>query len=263
MATWDPAQYEQFVDHRSRPFAELLARIGASAPRLVVDLGCGNGGLTLTAARRWPGSRVVGIDSSPDMLAHAREVDTGGRVTWVHGDISRWEPDTGEPPDVVLSNAALQWVPAHAELIRRWCDHLPAGSWFAMQVPGNFGAPSHRLIREAAADHPRSGELLPLLRADPVGEPADYADLLAGRCAHVDVWETTYLQVLDPAGERTDPVLDWVRGTALRPLLDVLPAEEHTGFLDDLARRLTAAYPRRDYSVVFPFRRIFAVGRRG
>jgi trans-aconitate 2-methyltransferase len=261
VVSWNPAVYERFSDHRARPPADLLARVGASDPALVLDLGCGNGPLTLMAAARWPQARVVGVDSSPQMLARARERDPDGRVEWLLADVTEWAICSSGRPDVLLSNALLHWVPAHRRLIPRWCRQLRSGAWFAMQVPGNGTAPSHRLIAQVAAEHPRRAELLPLLPEDPVDEPERYAGLLAQTCAHVDVWETTYLQILDPAGARPSPVLDWVRGTALRPLLDALPAGEQGPFLDDLGRRLAAAYPRRDYGVPFPFRRIFAVGR--
>lgn len=262
MATWDPALYERFADHRSRPFVELLGRVRAEDPHLVVDLGCGNGPLTLMTAQRWPAARVIGVDSSPDMLARGRSLDAENRVEWVEGDLADYDIASNGQPDVVLSNAALQWVPQHRELIRGWLGRLAPGGWFAMQVPGNFAAPSHRLIREAAADHPRRDELIGLLRTDPVDSPAGYADLLATACKHTDVWETTYLQILDPAGEQASPVLEWVKGTALRPLLDRLPTAEHQPFLEDLARRFVVAYPRRPYGVPLAFRRIFAIGRR-
>lgn len=262
MSSWDPGQYERFADHRSRPFVELLGRVAADAARLVIDLGCGNGPSTLLAARRWPDARVIGVDSSPEMLARARTLDSDGRVEWVQSDIAEYRLDAAGPPDVVLSNAALQWVPAHRELIPGWLGRLAPGGWFAMQVPGNVAAPSHRLMRDAAADHPRRAQLLPLLPEHPVDEPSGYAELLATGCSHIDVWETSYLQILDPEGQQRDPVLEWVKGTALRPLLDALPGSEQPAFLADLAGRYAAAYPRRPYGVPFAFRRIFAVGRR-
>ncbi len=263
MGSWDPALYERFSDHRSRPFRDLLSRVWADDARLVVDLGCGNGPMTLLAANRWPSARLIGVDSSADMLDRARELDHSRRVEWIHADLAEWDICSAGAPDVVLTNAALQWVPSHPDLIPRWCEQLPAGAWFAMQVPGNGAAPSHRSIADAVAEHPRRAELEPLLHGNAVADPADYAELLARRCGHVDVWETTYLQILDPGGQQSDPVLDWIRGTALRPVLDALTQAERGPFLSDLARRLATAYPRRPYGVPFPFRRIFAVGRRG
>lgn len=257
MPTWDPGQYEKFATLRDRPFLDLLSRVRADDPELVVDLGCGNGPLTLLMADRWPDARIVGIDSSPEMIDRARSVDLDGRVEWVVGDIADWEPVAA---DVLVSNAALQWVPTHRELIPSWLDALPDGGWFALQVPGNFDAPSHRLIRETVAEHPRAGELEGALRSDAVDDPAGYAELLATRCRHLDVWETTYLQILDPAGEQRSPVLEWVRGTGLRPVLDRLTPEEKQPFEAALAAKYDRAYPRRPYGVPFEFRRVFAVG---
>ena len=260
MSIWDPTQYERFADLRTRPFLDLLARIPHDEPHLVLDLGCGNGIATLRAAERWPDATVVGIDDSAAMLRAAAERDAGGRVRWVEADVATVDVGAYGRPDVILTNATLQWVPGHERLIPGWIGSLAASGVLAMQVPGNFDAASHRIIRETARAQPRGAELGALVRADPVAEPQGYADVLARECAHLDVWETTYLQVLDAAGEQEHPVLEWVKGTALRPLLDVLDPAETRVFLAELAARLDAAYPRAAYGVPFPFRRIFAVG---
>ena len=260
MATWDPTQYERYADLRTRPFLDLLARVPHERPHLVLDLGCGNGIATLAAADRWPDATVIGIDNSAAMLRKASDRDTAGRVRWVEADVSTVDVGAYGTPDVILTNATLQWVPGHLDLIPRWLGSLAGSGVFAMQVPGNFDAPSHRIIREVARDQPRGAELAGLLRAHPVAEPGGYADVFAAAGARLDVWETTYLQVLDPAREQDHPVLEWVKGTALTPLLDVLDAAETQVFLADLATRLDAAYPRAAYGVPFPFRRIFAVG---
>ncbi|NMO89910.1 trans-aconitate 2-methyltransferase [Actinomycetospora sp. TBRC 11914] len=246
--TWDPALYLDFDDLRSRPFADLLARVGARDPRHVVDAGCGPGHLTTLLSSRWPGARVSAFDSSPAMVAAARERG----IEAATADVETWVPD--DDVDVIVTNAVLQWVPGHRDLLRRWVEALPDGGWIAMQVPGNFTAPSHELARDAAD---RFG--VPLRDAATVAEPADYADdLTAAGAAAVDVWETTYLQRL--TGE--DPVLHWISGTALRPVRDALSDEAYATFTTDLAPRLREAYPQAaDGSTWFPFRRIFAVAR--
>jgi trans-aconitate 2-methyltransferase len=251
--TWDPALYLRFDDHRSRPFHDLLARIGAASPRGVVDLGCGPGHLTGLLAARWPTGRVVGLDASPEMVTAARERGIEARLA----DVADWMPSADT--DVVVSNAVLQWVPTHRELLPRWIAALPSGAWFGMQVPGNFAAPSHALVRELAAEQGLSGSAGVVLRdADVVAEPAGYAELLAGAGAEVDVWETTYLHQL--TGE--DPVLRWISGTALRPIRDALAPPDYARFEAELAPRLRAAYPARpDGTTWFPFRRIFAMAR--
>lgn len=258
-STWDPDQYSRFADHRSRPFFDLVGRIGADSPRSVVDLGCGTGELTTTLADRWPTARVSGVDNSAEMLAGAAQhtAGYGGRLSFVEGDLAGYLPD--ESTDVVVSNAAYQWVPGHQQLLDRIARRLPAGGWLAVQVPGNFSAPSHRVIRELVAE-PRwaraSGAVQ--LRTDPVLEPAGYVELLARAGLVPDVWETTYLQVLPGP----DPVLEWIKGTALRPVLQALPVDLHTEFLVQLGGRLRQAYPAREFGTVFGFRRIFLVGHR-
>lgn len=264
MATWDPQQYERFGDLRTRPFVDLISRVGAEDPATVLDLGCGNGPTTLALAERWPRASVIGVDNSQAMLERAQDVDTERRVRWEFGDLADWPIDRLGRPDVIVTNAALQWVPTHREAMEHWLDATGPGGWFAMQVPGNFDAPSHRIIREVAAAQPDADHLLADYRmASPVDDPEDYAELLARHCDHVDAWETTYVQLLDPKARQADPVLEWVKGTALRPLLDKLDAAGQERFLADLRPALAEAYPRRDYGVAFPFRRVFAVGRVG
>ena len=260
----DPAQYAVFGDHRGRPFHDLLARVPSEHPRLVVDLGCGPGELTLTLADRWPAARVIGLDSSPEMLGRAREVDAAGGSSG-----SRSRPRRGTRPlsgaiDVLVTNATLQWVPTHLRLLPRWLEALAPGGVLAMQVPANFDAPSHRLMREVAARHARADDLQAGLdRADAVALPETYAALLLAHTREVDVWQTTYLQVLAAEPDEPHPVLEWVRGTGLRPVLGVLTDEaEREAFLATYERELEAAYPRRDGVVLFPFTRTFAVARR-
>lgn len=265
MPTWDPTQYAVFADHRGRPFADLLGRVVADDPRLVVDLGCGDGPLTLGLAQRWPRAHVVGLDASVEMLDRAREHDRAHRVEWRQVRAQDWDPaGLGAPVDVLVSNATLQWVPEHRELLPRWVDALAPGGWLALQVPANFGAPSHRLMREVAADGPWAPRLAGVLRHDDaVAEPREYLALLAGLGLGTDVWETTYLHVLDPHGAQRQPVLEWVRGTGLRPVLDALTDEgERAAFVERYTAALDAAYPRTPYGVVLPFRRLFAVARK-
>ncbi len=249
--SWDPSLYLDFDDHRSRPFHDLLARIGASSPRRVVDLGCGPGHLTALLAARWPDAQVMASDSSAEMVAAARERG----IEAEQADVVDWTPGPGD--DVVITNAVLQWVPTHLDLLPGWIAAMPSGGWFALQVPGNFGAPSHVLIRELL-DEPAWRGRVTVRGGDAVPEPGVYAELLGGAGADVDVWETTYLQRL--TGE--DPVLQWISATALRPVRDALEPEAYAAFRAELAPRLRAAYPpRRDGTTWFPFRRLFAVAR--
>ncbi|QLQ35165.1 trans-aconitate 2-methyltransferase [Micromonospora robiginosa] len=255
---WDPGTYLRYDGERSRPFVDLLARVGARHPRAVVDLGCGPGTLTATLAERWPGSRVTGLDSSPEMIARAGELRAP--VDFAVVDVRDWRP--APEVDVLVGNAVLQWVPEHRELLTRWAAELPAGAWLAFQVPGNFAAPSHRALREVAARDRWRDRLAGLLREAPVDEPVDYATLLTGADCAVDAWETTYVHLL-PAAGADHPVLAWMEGTALRPVRAALDAAGWADFRAELGVRLAEAYPVRQGHVYFPFRRIFVVARTG
>lgn len=255
---WDPLKYVQFGDYRDRPFLDLAGRVQADGPQHVVDLGCGPGNLTAALARRWPDATVVGIDSSEEMLARAAGAAAGQpRLSFRLADIADWTP-TAET-DVILTNAALQWVPGHQELLARWLEALRPGAWLAMQVPGNFRAPSHTLMRELAGSPRWSGKLAGVLRGgESVGEPAEYLRIMLDAGCTADAWDTTYHQLL--AGP--DPVLEWVRGTALRPVLAALSAEDGNAFEAEYAAALRTAYPATSHGTVFPFRRIFAVAQK-
>lgn len=257
--TWDAQTYQRFADERIRPFNDLLARVGATNPAHVVDLGCGNGLGLVELARRWPGASLVGVDSSVDMLAAADSaLGPGSEATLIRADAQSWEPTA--PVDVLVSNALLQWIPDHAELVSRMTAWLTPGGWLAMQVPGNFDAPSHTLLRELADSPQWTDKLGGVLRgADSVFDAAGYFQILTDAGLIVDAWETTYLQVLTGP----DPVLRWTCGTALRPVLAVLDTADAEAFTGHYAERLRAAYPPDGAGrVVFPFRRIFAVAQR-
>ena len=215
----------------------------------MADLGCGSGELTATLLDRWPDAAVVGVDSSPEMIAAA----AAPGVRFELADLATWTPPA--PVDLLVSNAALQWVPDHPVLVPRLAGSVAPGGVLAFQVPGNFAAPSHVLLREAASRH-GVGDVP---RAAPVLDPTAYAELLAGLGWAVDAWETTYVHVL--AGD--DAVLRWVTGTALRPVLAALPDDAAREALTaDYGAMLRAAYPPRPWGTPFPFRRIFVVAHR-
>lgn len=253
--SWDPKRYLAFGDHRTRPAADLLARVPLVAPARVVDLGCGPGNSTTLLVARWPEAEVVGLDSSTEMLAEARA--SGVAAEWVEADIASWRPD--RPFDVIYSNAALHWVSDHATLLPRLLDQLVEGGALAVQMPRMFEMASHAAMRAIASSDRWKTRILPLLRESPVAEPAWYYDLLAPRAASVDIWEIEYLQIL----EGDDPVLRWIRGTGMRPVIEALETIELRAFEAEYAARLREAYPRRpDGRTLFPFRRLFIVAQR-
>ena len=254
--TWDPAQYLKFGDLRLRPAMDLLNRIDVDNPSRVYDIGAGAGNVTRLLKVRWPNARIVGVDSSEEMLAKARQLLP--EVTWELADLAAWRPLA--PAEIIYSNAALHWVADHRRLFPALFSALPDKGVLAVQMPHNFSSPSHSAITDAVQSGPWRRKLEPLLRPPPVGDPEFYFDLLAPRAARLDIWETEYLQVLE--GEH--PVKEWTKGTWLKPLLDALQEPERSSFERRYAELVAAAYPRRaDGRTLFPFRRLFIVAHRG
>jgi trans-aconitate 2-methyltransferase len=254
MSDWNPALYSRFEDERTRPAAELLARVPLAAPQHVVDLGCGPGNSTELLVERFPAARIVGIDNSPAMLDAARQ--RLAQVSFELGDIADWSP--AQPADLAYANAALQWVPDHERLLPRLLSALAPGGVLAVQIPDNLDEPSHRLMRETAAallgtpaddaDRHRA-RILPAQR---------YYDLLTTQ-AEVDLWRTTYHHRMDDAAA----IVQWLRATGLKPYLDPLAPEPQAQFLAEYQRRIERAYPpRADGKRLLAFPRLFIVARR-
>jgi len=251
--SWNPEQYLKFAAPRLRPAMDLLAAVPLQHPRIVYDLGCGAGNVTLLITERWPRAEVTGVDDSATMLAKAaRELPA---LRWVQRSLADWRADAHA--DLIYSNAALHWLPDHAALFPALLDQLAPGGVLAVQMPRNFGAPSHTMIADTVRAGPWRARLEPLLQPSPVAEPDFYYGLIAPRVARLDIWETEYLQVLDGI----DPVKEWTKGTWLRQFLDALVEPQRSAFESDYAARVGRAYPMRDDGrTLFPFRRLFIVG---
>lgn len=250
MTTWNPTQYLRFGDIRLRPALDLLSRVPLDAPKHVYDLGCGPGTATVHIKGRWPAANVTGVDGSAPMLDRAREEHAD--IDWQLGDLHQWEP--ANPPDLLYSNAALHWLNNHETLFPRLANHLPEGGVLAVQMPRNFGEPTHTTIFDTIRAHDWRDRLLPLLNEVPTKEPTFYYDLLRPLVTTLDVWETQYYFVLE--GEH--PIVEFTKGSFLRPILDTLNEEEATAFLHEYAERVGPSYPRRpDGTTLMPFRRLF------
>ena len=255
MTTWDPNQYLKFADHRLRPAVDLLARIPNAEPNHVYDLGCGAGNVAKLLAERWPKARVTGIDSSMPMLEKARAA--APRIAFIQAEMDAWKPV--EPASVIYSNAALHWLEGHDELLPKLMSYLAPGGTLAVQMPRNHKAPSHTSMVEAAEAGPWKAKLAAVRSIRTVHDPETYYRFLAPHASRLDIWECEFLQVLE--GE--NPVVEWTKGTALRPYLDALDDSGKKGFLAAYAERIAAAYPRQpDGRTLFPFRRIFIVAGR-
>lgn len=259
MNDWNPALYSRYEEQRTRPARELLARVPLAQAKVVVDLGCGPGNSTQLLVHRFPGAKITGIDTSAAMLATAIERVPQARFEF--GDIASWLPALDEAaPQVIYANAALHWVPDHAQLIPRLFAALPAKGVLAVQMPDNRDEPSHRLMRDLAAEAPWSGatESCPNFRAD-VLSMASYYDLMAGDAVTVDIWRTVYQQVVASAAA----IVEWVRATGLKPFVDRLPPDLQKSYLAEYTRRVDSAYPvRSDGQRLLAFPRLFIVAQK-
>jgi trans-aconitate 2-methyltransferase len=261
--SWNPEQYLKYSNERLRPALDLLARIDAAAPKVVLDLGCGAGNVTAFLAQRWPDARVVGIDSSKEMLAKARASTAGDpRREWIDADLETYAPDA--LADVVYSNAALHWQPDHPRLFPRIFDWVAPGGVLAVQMPNQLQAASHIAIADVVATAKWHSRLGAARQQTPVLHMADYFKLFSTKAAAIDAWTTEYLHVLPASQDGVHPVLAWIKGTALTPYLAALPEDLQRSFMNDVSQRVAAAYPAlQDGRVLFPFRRLFIVASRG
>jgi trans-aconitate 2-methyltransferase len=252
---WHPQTYLKFGDYRTRPAADLLAHVPLDRPGLVYDLGCGPGNSTSLLCQRWPDARVVGVDSSAEMIAAARDSRTPAE--WQLARIEDWKPE--EPPDVIFTNAALQWVGDHHRLMPRLMREVAPGGVLAAQIPHRMpGQAFVTELHEVARSGPWSGLFAKLPWGEPGPSPEDYYGFLCSDAAQIDIWTTEYLHVL--VGD--DPVLEWTRGTALLPFLEKLDEAEKTAFTNEYRQRLRRAYPRTASGVtLFPFVRLFVVAK--
>jgi len=259
MPSWDADQYLRFAEERTRPSRDLAARIAVVRPQRIVDLGCGPGNSTQILVNRWPDAAVEGIDSARSMIEAARR--DYPRQTWSVGDIGGWSAAPGEPFDIVFANAALQWVGDHETLYPALLGRVAPGGALAVQVPANLDAPAQTAMRDLA----ESDAWRPLLPAGGVSQwcvhdAGFYYDCLASAAAGLDLWYTDYIQVMASAAA----IVEWYKGTGLRPFLDALPSDTDRGrFLDQYLQAIAPHYkPRPDGKVLFPFRRLFLVAYR-
>ena len=256
MADWSAEQYLKFEDERTRPARDLLAQIPVADPRGVVDIGCGPGNSTELLVKRWPQAAVTGIDTSADMLRQARQRLPG--CSFIEANIAHWVPPANT--DVLFANAIFQWVPNHLRQLQRLLGALPPGGVLAVQMPDSLDEPVHGLIREVARLEPWREALAEHVRVrDDLPKPGVYYDALGPRCTRLEIWHTIYNHVLEDAAA----IVEWVKGTGLRPFLDPLEPPERKQYLAEYSARVAASYPpQADSKVLLRFPRIFIVAVR-
>jgi trans-aconitate 2-methyltransferase len=250
---WNPNQYQKFSSERDRPFFDLLTRVQKPDAKNVADLGCGTGHLTVQLLEIFPSAKIVGVDSSAQMLEKSAGFKNPN-LEFVLADLSSWQPKT--PLDVIVSNAALQWLEDHETLIPNLANLLEPDGILAVQMPINFDQPSHTILRDLTESETWKPHLTAFSSKLRAPKPAAwYIQTLSGLGFKVDAWETTYHHVLQ--GENA--VLEWVKGTALRPVSNALEPELHARFLEELGRRYLEVYPKRTFGTLFAFNRLFFV----
>lgn len=253
--TWNPDQYLHFSDHRLRPAIDLLNAIPPISAKHVVDLGCGTGSVLPALRNRWPNAELSAVDQSVEMLTAAKE--TFSDAIFSQADIADWRPEG--KVDVIFSNAALNWLDHHDSLLRRLAGFLSEHGVLAVQMPRNHDRPSHTCVAEIVDTEPYASKLKPLIKPAPVHAPSYYMDCLSelrNEGARIDVWETDYQQIM----QGDNPVVEWTKGTYLRPFLDALDGEDRANFEAHYREKIKSAYPRlADGSTIFAFRRLFIV----
>jgi len=252
--SWNPDQYHLYSNHRLRPALDLLSQVSLTSPMTIYDLGCGTGNVTALLSQRWNNAIVVGVDSSGEMLSVARKEHPA--LEWLQAEISDFSP--ASKGNLLFSNAALHWLDDHEALFPKLLGNLRAGGVLAVQMPNNFNAPSHQTLYDLAQSDKWLDRLGHLVRPAPVHNIDWYYDLLSPLVESLNIWETTYFQVLDGK----NAVLEWTRGTALRPFLAALGGDDINDFEQEYAELLLAAYPQReDGATLYPFSRLFIVAQ--
>lgn len=254
MKDWSAAQYLKFNDERTRPVRDLVAQIPFSGEGRVVDIGCGPGNSTEVLANAFPNAELSGFDTSPDMIEKAKK--TLPNVSFELADAASWKPDG--PVDVLFSNAVFQWLPDHIDILPRLMDHLQPGGTLAIQMPDNLAQPIHVEMRRVASEGTWAEQLKNAAR-EPLAPPVDYYNALLPKSSRIDIWHTVYNHPLDGV----DAVVEWVKGTGLKPFIDPLSNDERAKFLATYRDALVSHFqPAANGKVLLPFPRLFIVAQK-
>ncbi|MCF6766059.1 methyltransferase domain-containing protein [Thiotrichales bacterium 19S3-7] len=259
MDSWNSQTYSQFLELRTKPARDLISAIPSNfQPKTIYDLGCGPGNSTILLQERWPEANIIGIDSSLDMIKKAQQ--SYPNISFLEGDIASFSPNN--KIDCFIANASLQWLDNHESLFPNLFNTLIPGGIFAIQMPNNFHNPTHQVIVKLLQRHSNWNFILERLRYGTLNKPfynlIDYYDLLTNaRVKSLACWETEYFQEMSdyPA------IFNWVKGTALTPVLSAMKAQEKAEFEQAYISAITNAYPKQvNGKILLPFKRLFMVG---
>lgn len=256
MPQWSPAQYLKFADERTRAARDLLAQVPGRDAQVVYDLGCGPGNSTQLLFEAFPAAKIVGVDSSAEMLVKARK--DLPQLEFVQADLGGWAaPNT---VDVLFSNATFQWVHGHVQVLQGLLKDLKAGGVLAVQMPDNLNEPSHVAMREVGYNTPYADKIRSAEGArDKLLIPETYYAALKPLCSRIDIWHCIYNHALDGV----TGIVEWLKGTGLRPFLEALSIDEQSDYLRRYEERLAKHYAvQADGKVLLRFPRLFIVAVR-
>ena len=253
MLNWNPQQYLKFAGERTQPSIDLAARIAVDNPTHVIDIGCGPGNSTQVLTKRWPAAKVLGLDSSAEMISKASK--DYPELEWVTADASEYE--FRRKYDVVFSNAALQWIPDQEHVIVKLLSAVSEGGVLAVQVPADVNSHLRKAVIATAAER-RWSALAEGAENVIVYHDVDfYYDLVSTTAIRLDIWETIYYHVLDSHRD----LVEWYKGTGMRPFLERLPDDaSRDEFEEEVLRKISGVYKiSGNGKLLYPFRRIFFV----
>ena len=256
MKQWNPEQYLKFSAERTQPAKDLANRIECRHPKRILDLGCGPGTSTAVLRSRFPDAEILGVDSSAEMVEQAKQDHP--ELAFQLFDATDSFTELGEKWDVIFSNACLQWVPNHQELIVKLLDALKEGGELAFQIPLHEKAPVHTLLIRTAASE-KWKRFFKNVRTFYTLDELDYCNIFQEHAGKYAVWESDYFHIL----ESPESVLQWYKGSGMRPYLKALPEDLQPVFEQEILSGIETLFPRlKDGSVVFKFSRLFLTAQK-
>lgn len=254
MSSWNPEQYEKFIKDRTQPAIDLASRIDYESPVNILDIGCGPGNSTRILKNRFPNAKIIGADNSVEMLEKASRINPD--LDFISLDISADLNEITEKYDIVFSNACLQWVPNHKQLLPKLMTLLNPKGILAVQVPMQREHPVHMIITELADSEKWRSKLEKRNYYNLNAE--EYFDILSDISADFDIWKITYCHHMPDY----ESIIEWYKGTGLRPYLEQLSDKDGKEFIADVYSELKVRYKvQKNGEIMFKFPRLFFIAK--